>query len=1040
MRRFSMIVFIVCLSATASLFAQKIPDHFLDRMNMREIGPAVTSGRVTAIDVVPGNPATILAGTASGGLWKSESGGVSWTPVFDKQPVLGIGAVKVSPSNPDVIWVGTGEGNPRNSQTSGKGIFRSGDGGITWVLQGLEQTRTIHRICVHPQRQEVVYAGAPGSAWGPDAHRGVYKTTDSGATWKKVLFVNDSTGCADLVMDPRNSDKLFAAMWQYQREPWFFNSGGKGSGLYMTTDGGNQWKRMGKEEGLPDGKLGRIGLAIAPGNPKVVYALVEGKETALYRSDDGGFKWSMINNTDVGDRPFYYNEIHVDPSNENHLIYLHSVVSESIDGGKTWKTILPYYGVHPDHHAFWWSSENPDFMIEGNDGGLNISYDGGKNWRFASDIPVAQFYHINYDMQTPYNVYGGMQDNGSWRGPGYVWHSDGIIDSDWQEVLFGDGFDVVPDPTDERFVYAMYQGGHLYCADTQTGQEQFIQPVHPDGTSLRFHWNAAIAADPLNPGGIFYGSQFLHYSSDKGMSWKVLSPDLTTNDPDKQKGNKSGGLTIDATSAETFCTILTIAPSALDSAVIWVGTDDGQIQLTRDRGKTWKNFSAIPGMPKGAWVPQIVASLHQAGEAWVVVNNYRRNDWKPYLFHTTDFGKTWKNIVSEPAISGHCLSMVQDHVEPSLLFLGTEHGLYVSIDYGKTWTKWPDTFPSVATQDMKIHPRESDLIIGTFGRAAYILDDLTPLRMLIRDNAVLQQPGLQVCEPQPAVMANYRRHLGGRFPADGRFAGDNKPSGAVITYNLRFNEKQEIAEKKSRIIILNEDGDTIRWFTHKPDTGLNRITWNYERNGIRFPSRQEPGKDEDPPGSFIPVRPGKYKVVVAFDQWKDSTSLTIRYDPRINYPSDALQRQEELYNQWAEQVKLATNGFSQLRDARKTIERVRTNADVLGEKDKKNMLTQCDSLVQKINNLEGEFMLSEDARGIQDDSNLLNSVLWKTISLINTGDLMPAANAASALQALSVKNRAIADRVNAFFDTDWAVFQKLVDSTSMPVFQERRRL
>jgi hypothetical protein len=364
----------------------------------------------------------------------------------------------------------------------------------------------------------------------------------------------------------------------------------------------------------------------------------------------------------------------------------------------------------------------------------------------------------------------------------------------------------------------------------------------------------------------------------------------------------------------------------------------------------------------------------------------------------------------------------------------------VSIDYGKTWTKWPDTFPSVATQDMNIHPRESDLIIGTFGRAAYILDDLTPLRMLIRDNAVLQQPGLQVCEPQPAVMANYRRHLGGRFPADGRFAGDNKPSGAVITYNLRFNEKQEIAEKKSRIIILSEDGDTIRWFTHKPDTGLNRITWNYERNGIRFPSRQEPGKDEDPPGSFIPVRPGKYKVVVAFDQWKDSTSLTIRYDPRINYPSDALQRQEEWYNQWAEQVKLATNGFSQLRDARKTIERVRTNADVLGEKDKKNILTQCDSLVQKINNLEGEFMLSEDARGIQDDSNLLNSVLWKTISLINTGDLMPAANAASALQALSVKNRAIADRVNAFFDTDWAVFQKLVESTSMPVFQERRRL
>ncbi|MEY3399118.1 MAG: hypothetical protein RL220_1712, partial [Bacteroidota bacterium] len=583
----SVITLLGCLFAFNLCAQQDLLKPF-ENMNMRSIGPAVTSGRVTAIDVPETDENILYVGTASGGLWKTRDGGLTWEPLFDEQPVQGIGAVAVAPSNPDVIWAGTGEGNPRNSHTSGAGIFKSLDAGRTWQLMGLENTKTIHRVVIHPTATDVVFAGSPGSIWGPNPDRGVFKTTDGGKNWNKILFVNDSTGCADLVMDPRNPDKLFAAMWQYQRKPWIFNSGGAGSGLHMTLDGGKTWKKLTSKNGLPEGNLGRIGLAISPSNPDVVYALIESGKTGLYRSTDGGFSWSLVTTEQVDDRPFYYHEIYVDPANEHHLFYLHSTVSESIDGGKSWNTLLPYWGVHPDHHAMWISHSNPKFMVEGNDGGLNISRDGGKNWQFINNLPLGQFYHINVDNDTPYHVYGGMQDNGSWVGPGYVWHEDGIRDADWLEVAFGDGFDVVPNPEDSRFVYAMSQGGYLSHIDTETGRSDFIRPEAGD-TQLRFNWNAGISDDPFNPYGLYYGSQFLHHSPDRGLTWDILSPDLTTNDSTKLKQHESGGLTIDATGAENHCTILCIAPDPKDARTIWVGTDDGNVQLTTNRGESWTN-------------------------------------------------------------------------------------------------------------------------------------------------------------------------------------------------------------------------------------------------------------------------------------------------------------------------------------------------------------------------------------------------------------------------------------------------------------------
>ncbi len=718
--------------------SQEIDTTLYSALKPRAIGPAGMSGRVTTIDVLLANPDVIYVGTASGGLWKSESGGTAWEPIFDKYDVASIGALAINQKNPDVIWAGTGEGNPRNSQTSGNGVYKSIDGGKNWVHLGLENTRNIHRILIHRDNPDIVWVGAQGSAWGESSERGVFKTTDGGKTWRKTLYVNEKTGIGDLVVDPINPDKLIAAMWEFRRWPWFFNSGGLGSGLYISYDGGESWEERTDKDGLPEGNLGRIGLAIAPGNTDVIYALVESKKNALYVSKDGGFKWNKVSDKNIGNRPFYYADIYVDPLNENRIYNLYSLVTVSEDGGKTFETMLAYGGsstdIHPDHHAWWVHPQDPSFLINGNDGGLAISRDRGKTWRFVENLPLAQFYHIDYDMEFPYNVYGGMQDNGSWKGPAYVWKAGGIRNSYWQELFFGDGFDVVPDPDDSRYGYAMSQGGFLGYYDSETGRTQMIRPVHPDGTLLRFNWNAGIAQDPHDNSTIYYGSQFVHKSTDKGQNWSLISPDLTTNDPDKQKQIESGGLTYDVTQAENHCSILAIAPSPVEKNVIWVGTDDGNLQLTTDGGKTWENLSEkIKDMPEGAWIPQIIASAYSAGEAFVIVNNYRMDDWTPFLFYTDDYGKSWKNLVEGNKVWGYTLSVVQDPITPNLLFLGTEFGLYYSLDKGQNWKKWGKTYPTVSTIDLKIHPREHDLIIGTFGRAAYIIDDIRPIRELAKN-------------------------------------------------------------------------------------------------------------------------------------------------------------------------------------------------------------------------------------------------------------------------------------------------------------------
>jgi photosystem II stability/assembly factor-like uncharacterized protein len=702
--------------------AQELDFSKLENLQIRAIGPANMSGRITAIDAFVSNPKIIFIGAASGGVWKSENGGSAWYPVFDEQPTQNIGAIAIQQTNQNVIWVGTGEGNPRNSMNLGMGLFKSIDGGKNWEFMGLEKTKTIHRILIDPKDGNTIYVGAMGDPFTAGPNRGLYKTTDGGLTWKKILFTTPTSGVADLVMDPSDSNKLFAALYDHKRTPYSFVSGGSGSGLFVSEDGGESWGKIGAENGFSKDPLGRIGIAIAPSDPNRIYAKVEAKKNLLYRSDDGGENWDVVNDNPkfTNNRPFYFQDLAVDTKDPDRLYNIYQPLFVSYDGGKTFdsKPMIPAdetKGIHADFHAIWINPNDPEHFIIGGDGGLGITRDHGKSWYFPETLPLAQFYQINADEDTPFNVYGGMQDNGNWSGPAYTWKRGGIRTLYWQYLVGGDGFYIAPDKENSRFGYGTSQNGDLYRYDKVSGYYQSIAPQSPDGkTPLRFNWNAGFAKDPFYHNGVYYGSQFVHKSKDKGRHWEIISPDLTTNNQTYQRRDY-GGLTLDISGAENYTSILSISPSPLNQKILWVGTDDGQIQLTTNGGANWTNLtSQVKGLPKEAWIARIKASSYQEGTAWVIANNYRKGDYKPYLFRTTDYGKTWSSMVDSTKVKGYTLSFIQDPVEPKLLFLGTENGLWISIDRGQNWTQFRNGFPSVSTRDLVIQEKESALVAGYF--------------------------------------------------------------------------------------------------------------------------------------------------------------------------------------------------------------------------------------------------------------------------------------------------------------------------------------
>ncbi|MBL4704242.1 MAG: hypothetical protein JKY54_06960, partial [Flavobacteriales bacterium] len=840
-------------------------------------------------------------------------------------------------------------------------------------------------------------------------------------------------------------------------------------------DGGKNWKKKTDADGLPKGNLGRIGLAIAASNPKTIYALVESKEIAMYKSVDGGFKWKKVSTKNVGNRPFYYADIHVDPTNENRIYSLHTLITKSEDGGKTFEVIAPYTGsgIHPDHHAIWIDPNNSKHVIEGNDGGINITYDGAKTWRFIENIPVAQFYHINIDNDFPYNVYGGMQDNGSYVGPSQVHKRGGITNFDWQEVMFGDGFDIMPDAEDNRYGYAMYQGGNVYYYDLETGQNSYIQPVHPNGDYLRFNWNAALAQDPHNKKGVYFGSQFVHYSTNKGKDWEIISPDLTTNDSTKQQQHKSGGLTIDATRAENHTTILCIAPSPVNKDVIWVGTDDGNLQLTRDGGRTWNNLSMkLIGPKKGCWIPQIHVSSHAEGEAYIIVNDYRRNDWKPYVYKTTDFGNSFIRIADESKVSGHALSIVQDPKEDKLLFLGTENGLYFSINKGNTWTKWDKDYPSVSTRDLKIQERENDLVIGTFGRAIYILNDIRPLRELESNYNTWPKEEFHVFDFGTAYQMERMAATGVRFRAGGYFSGDNQSNNAQIKVWIKEpgdpakrkedgaaeekgkgkkkkkgepkedsedEEKSDFDWKEITIDVKNLSGDTLFTYSQKADTGLQVVNWRLNEKGVRYPSRKKAKKDaKDPWGPQ--VFPGKYNLVLEYGNYMDSTIVEVKSDPRTSYDLAGEKETRTLMLEFKKTVDLARNAFERLLDAQETMKRVESRfglaEDSIQKKIKKASKKVNDSIV-KIQTL---FMQAEGLKGYQDNSRKLNTYLYNASGHLGSVNGAPTSTTRYAVNKAKVETDKIVSQINDFIKTKWAEYQKEIAKYEAKLFEEYKEL
>ncbi len=876
---------VACATAVAaSGQGVRVDSETFGGLRARAIGPATMSGRITALDAVAGDRTTVFVATAGGGLWKSADGGIVFKPVFDRHN-QSVGAVTVDRANPRVVWAGTGESWVRNSVAPGDGVYRSSDGGDSWTRVGLEQTERISRIVIHPKDAATVYVCALGAMSADHPDRGVYRTTDAGKTWEKILFVAPTTGCADLAIDPQDPTRLYAGMWQFRRQPWHFTSGGPGSGLYRSTDGGATWSRL--SAGLPPGELGRIAVAVAPSSPSRVYATVEAARTMLYRSDDRGDTWAALSDASaVTTRPFYYSRLVIDPLEASRLYKVGQTAAASEDGGRTFGGIggggLFGPSYHPDVHDVWINPANSEHVIIGTDGGVYISYNRGTTFRFVGGLPVSQFYHVSVDMEVPYNVYGGLQDNNTWYGPSR--RAGGVANRHWNSLTGGDGFWVFVDPTDSDIVYSEYQGGNLFRTRKSTLESKDIKPSPAAGEAkYRFNWNTPIHLSPNDPGTLYYAAQFVFRSRDRGESWTRISPDLTTNDPAKLQQHTSGGLTLDNSTAENHCTIFAIAEAPGQPGVIWVGTDDGQVQLTRDGGGTWANLTAnLRGVPPHTWVSSIDASRHAPGTAFVTFDGHWTGDMAPYVFRTTDFGATWTALAT-PDLKGYVHIVRQDPVNPDLLFVGTEFGLFVSLDAGRQWAQFTANLPNVAVRDLVIHPRDHDLVLATHGRGIYVIDDLTPLRALSAE-ALERDVAFLPVRPSAMVAPVSDSSTNG----DGEFVGDTPSESASIVYYL----KRRHMVGDMRLEVYDQQGTLVATLDALKRRGLNRVEWPMRS---KVP-RSAPGT-AGPTSLFALLGPrvpaGTYHVkMIKADQTYEST-VTLVPDPRSRHTDEDRQIQQQ---------------------------------------------------------------------------------------------------------------------------------------------------
>lgn len=866
------------MTAVTMLQAQAPSSNAFSAIRARNIGPAIMSGRVSDMAVIDTAPKKIYVGAAGGGVWKSTNGGVSFTPIFDDYP-QSIGAIRIDQARPDTVWVGTGEPWTRNSTSVGEGLFRTTDAGKTWSKIGLDSTERIAMIAIHPKSPSTVFVAAPGPLFHDSEHRGLYRTTDFGVTWNKVLAGDRRTGCTDVVIDPKNPKIMLASMWSFRRTPYSFTSGGSGGGIFRSTDGGTTWTKMSK--GLPAGDVGRIAIAMSPVDPKTVYASVEAKESGLYVSTDGGLSWQRRYVGGAVDiRPFYFSRIVCDPKDKN-VIYKHGVgLYRSDDGGMTFGTVAN--SAHSDHHAVWIDPANTEHLLIGTDGGVYESLDKGRSVRFFGNIPIGQFYHVTTDDQQPYKVYGGLQDNSSWFGPSRK--PGGIGNGDWQLVGGGDGFHVVVDRGNPDIVFWESQGGNIVRTNTKTGQSKTVAPKPDDGSmKLRYNWNSPIVRG-TKAGVVYVGSQYVHRSTDLGESWKRISPDLTTNDSTKLSQEESGGLTVDNSSAENHCTVFTIAESPRSESIIWAGTDDGNLQVTTDGGASWRNVTPnVPGLPKATWVSCVEPSSHADATCFVTFDGHMTGDMTTYVYMTADMGATWKPL-SAPYLKGYAHVVRQDPRRSSSLYLGTESGLYISNDNGQSWTHFRNKLPMVAVRDLAVQSREEELVVATHGRGLYIIDNLDVLRSF---DPKSQTEDITIVPPRP-VQRTFG--VGGSrwFGGDADYVGEDKSLAPRVWYILKDKHM------RGNFVLRLKDsiGKMIRTLPASTRKGLNVVDLPVSRMAPISPRSKVGGAFGTLNGPILDE--GTYTLEFDRGGQISSVPVTIVTDTTLGFSVEEMQQQKML--------------------------------------------------------------------------------------------------------------------------------------------------
>ena len=994
----------------------------------RNIGPANMGGRITDIEGIPGNPYIIYVGTASSGLWKTTDGGITWTPIFDDQPVHSIGDIAVDPRHPDVLWVGTGEDNPRNTVSFGNGVYKSTDGGKTWQHMGLSETRHIARVLLHPTNPDIVYVAAIGHVFGPHPERGVFMTTDGGKTWQKVLYIDDVTGASDLEMDPSNPNILYAGMWTFQRKPWTHQSGSERGGLFKSVDGGRTWKKL--TNGLPK-LVGRVGVKVAPSNPNVVYAILESKEGTIYRSDDRGETWRLVSREwRAVARGFYYTELRVDPQNENRIFTIATQLHVSIDGGQTLRRIAT--SVHVDHHTLWIDPQDPRRILDGNDGGIAVSFDGGERWEFLNTIPMGQFYRIAVDPQGPfYKVCGGLQDNGSWCGPARNRNPAGILNDDWFVIGGGDGFHVVIHREKPYLILGESQGGNIYRIDLRTGRSQSLSPYpaplsgsaageHP----YRFDWNAPIVPSPHDPDTVYFGGNVLFRSTDFGLTWEVISPDLTTRDPEKLKP-AGGPIRHENTTAEYHCVILSIAESPVQKGVLWVGTDDGQVHVSRDGGRTWENVTKnIRGLPPDAFITRIEASRTGPGVAYLTADRHMLDDYRPYVFKTTDFGKTWTNIAGNLPSNAYVHVIREDPRNPNLLYVGTELGLFASFTGGGDWVPLRmKNFPTAAVHDVLVHPTENDLVVGTHGRSVWILDDVGFLQQLTPE---VLASDVYFFDLRDAWRYNPWRNKG--YLGDKAFRGSNGPSGALITYYLKNAPDEKTPVK---IQVLDAQGNLVREIEGTKYAGINRVTWDLRHTGprLRRPEQAEAlGFFGPPPGPQ--VLPGDYTVRLVVGDKSVTKPLRVRLEPDLDVSP------EDLRAQWETAMRLR-DMVSSVNDALRTLDGLEQQAKTLQqtlrtqmEKTPEAVAKALEGLLQRLTDL--RKTLVRDAETPYETSPQLLEKLASLLGTIDRANAAPTRHQMEYLQQLETQYKSALDAVRRFLDQEVPAVNQTLQQNGVP--------